>query len=244
MQYFIKMNCGHGQMLNINGCAEHIQKKLKYFKEKAICKRCYMQMQLKNMIDPEEVRMPYYEYKIRYRKFPYQLESYNKTDKTIVVYLPKKYAELFKDSAEAKEKARLEREERKRLAELQKAERAAKRAAEKAARPPKQKIIKPPKPPVLQPPLILRPPEATLFLKRLAVEYNKMYKVAITELQKRDVRIAYGRLHLFYSSYGKKDWERLVANNDIVNLKATQIVQLAQNIYNTTEKDRVGCVKR
>ena len=97
---------------------------------------------------------------------------------------------------------------------------------------------------MLQAPLVLRPPEATLFLKRLAIEYNKMYKVAVTELQKRDVRIAYGRLHLFYSSYGKKDWERLVANNDIANLQAAKIVQLAQEIYNTTEKDRVGCVKR
>lgn len=244
MQYHIKMSCGHGQLLNINGCAEHIQKKIKFFKEKAVCRCCYMQMQLKNMPDAEEVKMPYHEYKMRYNNFPYHPDSYNKADKTVVVYLPKKYADIFKERANAKEKARLKREEIKRLAEQQKAERAAKRAAEKAAKPPKQKILKPAKPPVLQAPLVLRPPEATLFLKRLAIEYNKMYKVAVTELQKRDVRIAYGRLHLFYSSYGKKDWERLVANNDIANLQAAKIVQLAQEIYNTTEKDRVGCVKR
>lgn len=243
MQYFIKMSCSHGQLLNINEYED--SEKIKFLKEKAVCKHCYVQMQLKNMPDAEEVKMPYHEYKMRYNNFPYHPDSYNKT---VAVYLPKKYADIFKERAAVKEKARLERAEKKRLIELQKAERAAERAAkrtaEKAAKPPKQEIIKPAQPPVPQAPLVLRPPEATLFLKRLAIEYNKIYKVAATELQKRDVRIAYGRLHLFYSSYGKKDWERLVANNDIVNLQAAKIVQLAQDIYDTTEKDRVGCVKR
>lgn len=249
MQYFVKMSCGHAQLINISGNEEHIKKKIKLFNEKEICRRCFRQMQFENMVDPVEVKMTYHEYKIRYRNFPYRLDSYNEIDKTVVVYLPKELAGPLTDREAALEQARLEREEKKRLNEQLKAERAAARAAALAAKkeqaktkPAKRK--KPKKPPVPEVPLNLRPAEATLFLKRLAGEYNKMYLLAGTELQKRDIRIAYGRLHLFYSSYGKKDWERLVANNDVVNLSANKIVQLAEHIYNTTEKDRIGCVKR
>lgn len=252
MKIFVKMSCGHGQLMTINGCAEHISKKIKYFEERAICKHCFMKKQMEEMTDRVEVRMTYHAYKTHYRKFPCEMESYNKADTTIIVYLPKKFADRLREKEAEKEKARLEREEKKRLAEIQKTERAAARAAAFAAKKAKQdaaqlqpaKPKKPKKLPVPQQPLELRPPEALLFLKRLAGEYNKMYQVAVTNLEKRDVRVAYGRLNLFYSSYGKKEWEKLVSGNDIKNLPAHQIVQLANQVYETTEKDRLGCVKR
>lgn len=48
------------------------------------------------MPDAEEVKMPYHEYKMRYNNFPYHPDSYNRTDKTVVVYLPKNMQTFLK----------------------------------------------------------------------------------------------------------------------------------------------------
>lgn len=244
MKYYVKMSCGHAQLMTINGCAEHISKKIKYFETHAMCKCCFMKKRLKEMKEPVEVRMTYHAYKTYYRNFPCDMDSYNTEDMTIIVYLDKEFADRYEAKETAKEKARLERAEKKRLAEQRKAERAAARADALAAKPAKPKPVKPAKPTVPQKPIILRPLEASIFLKRLALEYNKKYSVAVTELQRRDVRCAFGRLHLFYSSCSKKEWEQLVANHDIVNMPAHKIVQLAHHFYDNTEKDSIGCVKR
>lgn len=55
---------------------------------------------------------------------------------------------------------------------------------------------------------------------------------------------AFGRLHLFYSSYGKKELEHLVAKRDFVNMSVHKIVQLAQHFYDDSKKDNIGCLKR
>lgn len=172
------MSCGHAQLMGINGCMEHISKKIKYFETHAMCKRCFMKKRLKEMKEPVEVRMTYHAYKTYYRNFPCDMESYNTADMTIVVYLDKEFAARYEAKETAKEKARLKRAEKKRQAEQRKAE----RAAGLAAKPAKPKPIKPVKPPMPQKPIILRPLEASSFLKRLALEYNKKYNVAVTEL--------------------------------------------------------------
>lgn len=250
MKYKIKMSCGHVQEVELYGHPEYIEDKIKFMQKRSVCGKCYMKKQLQKNLAAGyvEVRVPYRDYKLRYSNLPYIPGSYNVADMTILVCMPPKIAARAIERETKKEQERLEREEKKRVQEQQKAERAAARAAilaaAKAAKQKKEELPKPAKPAVPELPLNLRPPEATLFLKTLATEFNRKYRVASTELAKQDVRCAYSRLNLFYSSYGKKDWEKLVANNDIVNLPATKIVQLAQHYYDNTPKDRLGCVRR
>lgn len=117
MKYYLKMSCGHTQMMSIHGCAEHIEKKLKFFRTQAVCTYCYMQQQLeKNLAtDHVEITVPYHEYKIRYRNLPFVPNSYNAEEKTIIVCMPKALAERFAERQAEKDKARLEREEKMRL---------------------------------------------------------------------------------------------------------------------------------
>lgn len=250
MTYKIKMSCGHVQEVELYGHPEYIEDKINFMKKRSVCGKCFMREQLQKYLDAGyvEVRVAYRDYKFRFANLPYLPDSYNIADRTVVVCMPPDIAVRVAERKAANEKALLEREEKKRLQEQRKAERAAARAAAmaaaKATKPEKQELPKPVKPFVPEPPLKLWPPEATLFLKTLATEYNRKYCVAVTELAKQDVRCTFSRLRLFYSSYGKKDWERLVANNDIVNMPAPKIVQLAQQIYEKTDKDCYGCVKR
>lgn len=249
MKYKIKMGCGHIEERELHGSSRYIEDTLKFLK-KSICGKCYMKEQLKNNLDAGyvEVRVSYHDYKFRYKSLPYIPDSYNKADRTIIVCMPPDIAERANERIAKQEKIRAEREEKKRLEQQQKAERAAARAAAMlTAKAAKRKIPEQPeplKPPVPKKRLKLRPPEATLFLKKLALEFNKKYSMACTEVAKRDVRCTYSRLHLFYSSYGKNEWEQLVANNDILNLPASKIVRLAQHYYDNTPKDRYGCVRR
>lgn len=37
MKYYVKMSCGHTQLMTINGCPKHIEKKLNFFKTQAVC---------------------------------------------------------------------------------------------------------------------------------------------------------------------------------------------------------------
>lgn len=249
MKYTIKMGCGHIEKRELHGSSRYIEDTIKFLKT-SICGKCYMKEQLKNNLEAGyvEVRVSYHDYKFRYKSLPYIPDSYNKVDRTIIVCMPPDIAARANERKAKQEKIRAEREEKKRLEQQQKAECAAARAAAllaaKAAKRNVHEQPEPVKPPVPKERLKLRPPEATLFLKKLALEFNKKYSVACTEVAKRDVRCTYSRLHLFYSSYGKNEWEQLVANNDIINLPASKIVQLAQHYYDNTPKDRYGCVRR
>lgn len=106
MKLRVKMSCGHEQMMTIHGCPEHIEKKLKFFKTQAVCTYCYMQQQLEKNLgtDHVEITVPYHEYKIRYRNLPFVPNSYNAEDKTIIVCMPPKLAELFAKRQDAKNK--------------------------------------------------------------------------------------------------------------------------------------------
>lgn len=115
MKFLVKMSCGHEQTMNINGCPEHIEKKLNFFKTRAVCTYCYMQQQFeKNMAaDYVKITVPYHEYKIRYRNLPFVPNSYNGKDNTIMVCMPKALAERFAERKLAQEKAKIERAEKK-----------------------------------------------------------------------------------------------------------------------------------
>ena len=249
MKYKIKMGCGHIEERELHGSSKYIEDTIKFLK-KSICGKCYMKEQLKNNLAAGyvEVRVSYHDYKFRYATLPYVPDSYNEKDRTIIVCMPPDMADRAAERKAQQDKNRQKREVKKPLNEQQKAERAAAWAAAmqaaKAAKKKCQEQIKPKKAREREEPLKVLPPEASLFLKKLAFEFNKKYNVACTELAKRDVRCAFNRLHLFYRSYGKKDWEQLVANNDIVNLSTPKIVQLAQHYYDNTPKDSYGCVKQ
>lgn len=249
MKYTIKMGCGHIEERELHGSNRYIEDTIKFLKT-SICGKCYMKEQLKNHLAAgyKEVRVSYHDYKYRYSGLPYLPESYNAADRTIVVCMPPEIAARAAERKAQQDRSRKKKEAKKPLTEQEKAERiaawAAAMHAAKAAKRKNQEAIKPTKPPAQEEPLKILPPEATLFLKKLAFEFNKKYNVACTELEKRDVRCTFNRLHLFYSSYGKNDWEQLVANNDIVNLPTPKIAQLAQHYYDNTPKDQYGCIKR
>ena len=249
MKYTIKIGCGHIEERELHGSSRYIEDTIKFLKT-SICGKCYMKEQLKNHLAAgyKEVRVSYHDYKYRYSGLPYLPESYNAADRTIVVCMPPEIADRAAERKAQQGKNRQKREVKKPLTEQEKAERlaawSAAMHAAKAAKHNSQEPIKPKKTKVRQEPLKVLPPEALLFLKKLAFEFNKKYNVACTELAKRDVRSTFNRLHLFYSSYGKKEWEQLVANNDIANLSAPKIVQLAQHYYDNTPKDEYGCVRR
>lgn len=243
------MGCGHIDESEIYGSSKYIEDTIKFLKT-SICGKCYMKKQLKNHLAAgyKEVRVSYHDYKYRYSPLPYLPDSYNAADRTIVVCMPPDIAARAAERKEKQEKIRQKREANTPLTEQQKTERiaawAAAMHAAKAAKRKSQGPTKPAKPPVQEEPLTVLPPEAALFLKRLAFEFNKKYNAACTELDKRNLRCAFNRLHLFYKSCGKNEWAQLVANNDIASLPSPKIVQLAQHYYDNTPKDQYGCVKR
>lgn len=242
MKYTIKMGCGHIEERELHGSSKYIEDTIKFFKN-SICGKCYMKKQLKRHLDAgyKEVRVSYTDYKLRYSSLPYLPDSYNEKDRTIIVCMPPDIAARAAERKVQQDKNRQKREAKKPLTEQQKAERlaawAAAMHAAKAAKRKNHEPIKPKKARVQEEPLKVLPPEASLFLKKLAFEFNKKYNAACTELAKRDVRSTFNRLHLFYRSYGKNDWEQLVGNNDIVSLPTPKIVQLAQHYYDNTPKD-------
>lgn len=249
MKYTIKMGCGHLDEREIYGSSKYIEDTIKFLKI-SICGKCYMKKQLKNHLAAgyKEIRVSYHDYKYRYSTLPYLPDSYNAADRTIVVCMPPDIAARAAERKEKQEKIRQKREANTPLTEQQKTERlaawAAAMHAAKAAKRKSQGPTKPAKPPVQEEPLTVLPPEAALFLKRLAFEFNKKYNAACTELDKRNLRCAFNRLYLFYKSYGKNEWAQLVANNDIASLPSPKIVQLAQHYYDNTPIDQYGCVKR
>jgi len=220
VKYTIKMGCGHIEEREIYGSSRYIEDTIKFLKT-SICGKCYMKEQLKNHLAAgyKEVRVSYHDYKYRYSSLPYLPESYNAADRTIVVCMPPDIAARAAERKAQQEKNRQKREANTPLTEQQKAERlaawAAAMHAAKAAKRKSQGPTKPAKHPVQEEPLKVLPPEAAVFLKKLAFEFNKKYNAACTELDKRNLRCAFNKLHLFYKSYGKNEWAQLVANNDI-----------------------------
>lgn len=87
-KYDVTYACGHEGTeditgTNVNGERE---KKVKWIEENRVCYDCYIKEQMK---DYEEVEMHYGEYKENYSHCKTKKGSYDKSDKTIIVYVPK-----------------------------------------------------------------------------------------------------------------------------------------------------------
>ena len=91
MKYDVTFSCGHAETVEIYGKTEDREKKIAYYGKSGICRKCYEKMMNeKNSENCEEVRMSYREYKENYADRKTKSGSYDKEEKTIVVYVPKK----------------------------------------------------------------------------------------------------------------------------------------------------------
>lgn len=91
MKYSVEFSCGHTEEVQIYGKAEERERKIRYFGKSGLCHECYKKkMNEENAENCEEVVMSYREYKENYADCKTKAGSYDKTEKTIVVYVPKK----------------------------------------------------------------------------------------------------------------------------------------------------------
>lgn len=105
MKYDVTFSCGHAETVEIYGKTEDREKKIAYYGKSGICRKCYEKMMNeKNSENCEEVRMSYREYKENYADRKTKSGSYDKEEKTIVVYIPKQ-DEKEEDSREVFGKA-------------------------------------------------------------------------------------------------------------------------------------------
>ena len=104
MKYDVTFSCGHTQEVQIYGKAEERERKIKYFGKSGLCPECYKKMNEEKAENCEEVEMKYSEYKENYADCKTKSGSYDKEEKTIVVYIPKQ-DEKEEDSREVFGKA-------------------------------------------------------------------------------------------------------------------------------------------
>lgn len=105
MKYDVTFSCGHTEEIQIYGKAEERERKIKYFGKSGLCPECYKKkMNEEKAENCEEVRMSYREYKENYADCKTKSGSYDKEEKTIVVYIPKQ-EEKKEDSREVFGKA-------------------------------------------------------------------------------------------------------------------------------------------
>lgn len=91
MKYDVTFSCGHTEEIQIYGKAEERERKIKYFGKSGLCPECYKQKMNEEKAEScEEVEMKYSEYKENYADRKTKSGSYDKEEKTIVVYVPKK----------------------------------------------------------------------------------------------------------------------------------------------------------
>lgn len=86
-KYDIKFACGHTHTIELYGPTSERERKIKYLEEQGICPIC---KEAEKAADCEEVEMLYSEYKKNYSDCKTKANSYDKKQKTIVVYVPKK----------------------------------------------------------------------------------------------------------------------------------------------------------
>lgn len=90
MKYDVTFSCGHTEEVQIYGKTEERERKIKYYGKSGLCSECYKKkMNEENAENCEEVVMSYREYKENYSDCKTKSGSYDKAEKTIVVYVPK-----------------------------------------------------------------------------------------------------------------------------------------------------------
>lgn len=86
--------CGHEGTVELFGKCSERHRKLEYMSENFLCPECYKKLMEEQKADGcEEVEMHYSEYKREYADCKTKDGSYDKTTKTIVVYVPKEREE-------------------------------------------------------------------------------------------------------------------------------------------------------
>jgi len=86
-KYWVKRLCGHEEQIEIFGKVTEREFKIKQ-EEKKVCRYCYETEKYSNY---EEIEMSYAEYKKYYSYCKTKTGSYDKKNKTIIVYVPKEY---------------------------------------------------------------------------------------------------------------------------------------------------------
>lgn len=85
MKVWIKRACGHEEQIEVFGKVSEREYRIKS-EEKKTCRECYQAEQYK---DCDEVEMTYAEYKNNYADCKTKYGSYDKKNKTIIVYVPR-----------------------------------------------------------------------------------------------------------------------------------------------------------
>lgn len=89
-KYNVKFSCGHEDTVELFGPNKERERKIAWYENNHVCPACYRAEQdAKNGTDAEEKRIKYSEYKNEYSHLKTKKYSYDKSDKTIVVYFPK-----------------------------------------------------------------------------------------------------------------------------------------------------------
>lgn len=97
MKYDVKFSCGHTHTVELFGKAEDREKKIAFYEEYYVCPECYKkQKEEENKIGCMEVEMSYREYKENYSECKTKADSYDKKEKTIIVYVPEETEEIGK----------------------------------------------------------------------------------------------------------------------------------------------------
>lgn len=89
-KYTVNFSCGHTDEIEISGTEQEVERKIKYYETSGTCSACYKSgLGKKTQKEFEAVRMPYTDYKNKYSNLRTKAKSYDKEDKTVIVYFPK-----------------------------------------------------------------------------------------------------------------------------------------------------------
>ena len=85
MKVWIKRSCGHEEQIEVFGKVSEREYVIKR-EENKVCRKCY---EAEKYADYDEVEMTYSEYKRNYADCKTKYGSYDKKNKTIIVYVPR-----------------------------------------------------------------------------------------------------------------------------------------------------------
>lgn len=93
-KYLVKFSCGHEEYIDLVGKYDERKRKIAWYEENGLCPHCYEEAKnAKNAEGCKEVEMKYSEYKNCYENCKTKANSYNKSTKTIIVYVPVTFEE-------------------------------------------------------------------------------------------------------------------------------------------------------
>jgi hypothetical protein len=93
MKYMVDFSCGHDEEVELFGPEKNRRQKIEYWRREGVCTKCYSQSRESKLLeDHNPVRMKYAQYKKQFSGCKTRSDSYDKTDRTILVYVPKELA--------------------------------------------------------------------------------------------------------------------------------------------------------